>query len=298
MATVSGIQRDSWSFKRDEDGDTLTYSLLVSDLSSTGTAAVKEALTATGVPAIGDRSSEFDSLRLVEIQPKPEAPDVVRLALTFRGESSLDSTQSGVADNAKGRIITFSTSTVRKQVNTDTNGNVLSVSYVGSDNQTRTQAGTVDVFEPVGSLTIRVPSYMNPKRHADYVGSVNRAVVSLADNVRVDIPGTTYYGTQMDVGFWSGQLLFSGINGNSDGWGSSWDLEYQFLIDYGGGSGWNAQTIYYRDPQTGRPPPDVSTSNGITTAFNLYPLMDFDILGIWDEQWPPKDKSNPHFRNE
>jgi hypothetical protein len=286
MATVSGPKFDGGvSLSRTQDGDVLEYSLHVTGLSSTGIDAIAEAMTAAGVPSlggavVGDTGGNFSTLKLSSIVPEfMEAPDAIRLKLTYSGDSSQESGGGGSGSVLDGRRVSFGATLQEVQSNTDYNGNVVKVTYQGvaSNNVEVQQAGTFSATIAQSSISVSIRKNENPVTDSNnFVNTFNDDAVLLKGQE-----------------FKRGELLCTSITGETNDNEETWDTTYQFLYAPPRaltpttpiGSPWERAQVYYVDPDTGKPPPDIGTT-GIL-AVQIREGTAFSMMGIWDTSFPP-----------
>lgn len=286
MATVSGpIFEGGVGLNRTQDGDVLEYSIQVTDLSSAGLDALAEAMVAAGVPelggaVVGDTGGNFSTLKLSSMVPEfRESPDAVILRLTYTGDSSQETGGGGSGSVIDGRRISFGSTLQEVQSNTDYQGNIAKVIYSGvaTNNQPVEQVGTFQTTIAQSSISVTLRTEENPVSDAvTFVNTWNDDSVSLKGQ-----------------GFAAGELLCTSITGETNDNEETWDTTYQFL--YGPisrphpsqvpGSPFGSVVIFYRDPDTGRPPPDISTSG--VAEIVIRGSTSFSQMGIWDTSFPP-----------
>lgn len=270
-----------------EDAIEKTRIALVKDVTN-GTNAEREwdALSASGVPAIGDAlgsTAPLSNVTLVRRSVRPASKgsthqmEVVleyssrRLAIADPDDETLPTYESGTV------LQTFST-------NQDVNGNKVVLQYtypsdyaINPDDagKTITTGATFDVQRPATTEVMRrVEVGIDPEPLAEaYVGKVNNATW-----------------LNRAPGVW----LCTGITGTSRDAGVTWEMEYTFQKN---SDGWNNRKVVIEDPNTGRPPPDVVADSGISAATGLpgnpsledsiglktvqsYETADFDILQL------------------
>jgi len=233
-----------------------------------------DSVTGVAVPSIDDAHPSVDDLYLDEISPLSVAPKVVKLRLSYRQ-------RPGVDDESRV-LISMSTATRDVETNLDRDGNMMNVTYTEGATQTTYHQGViVSVQRSSRVLVITRTGSIFPMMDADdYADHVNSRPWDVV------------------IGSKAGEWLCRQINSESDNNGISY--EEQFLFERGiavlnkegkvTGYSWGAEAIYI-DPSTGRPPHDVSVTNGMRShrgtalgasyaAFEVYPETDFNALRL------------------
>ena len=288
MAKIIGpIFEGGVDLGRVQDGDSLTYKLDITGLADTKWDGLAEALSLTGVPILGgavygDTNGVFAPLRCSSISPEFIATDAIRLTFTHTGDSSEESgggTGGTGIDDAAGRRLSFGSTIQQIEANTDINGDLATVTYSGASTNGLpvTQSGTFQTGIAQSVLTVTIRKTVSPVEHSKlYTNTYNTDSVILME--------TTYL---------AGELLCTSVTGTTDDNQETWDTSYQFAYApavqgefFPIGGTFRNQTIYWRDLDTGKPPPDVAAGGGIKTV-TVRLGNSFTQMEIWDGTVPP-----------
>jgi len=261
MATVYADQLGA-TFTRGEDGDELRIPYKITGLSSSGWARLTEAFALATIPSMGDAHSELTNLSVSSVQLKAIDEKHIEFEFIYTGRAGLDN-DFGFGTSGTGDSIEIGASLISEEVNTDRDGKVFGTTYTDPDGVIHQQSGYVNRYLP--QLTKSFSKRSSAKLESlelSFVGKVN-------DDEWV-------YGEDMGEGN-TGKWLCTGITSRSTDWGATWEHTYTFQYN---SDGWNTQDIVYMDPETGRPPVDVTSSNGMRTVTGIYPTVSFGGLQL------------------
>lgn len=219
-----------------------------------------DALTASGLPAIHEPhpfvGNLFVRTKTVEFLDQEQA----RVTVTYDGPPQEGNTSQDLPKISVGSAVQA------VDTNKDVDGATMTVSFLDPAAAAGTapdvQGGTVSVQVPVVSLAFEVIEVEAPVAKAVlFGGTINSSEI---------------------WGFPAGTLLCTGITGQSDDGGRTYQVSYQFQFSQ---TGWDA-VVYWIDPATGRPSPD---SEPYTTEkaegngwrrYVIYRSRDFHELGL------------------
>ena len=266
MATVKA-NTPGISFNQGEEGRVLTVPHIATAFSETGLARIDEALNATDMPDMGDPAEGFSSLAVSAITLKVADSAHMVFDVIYTGREGIDN-DFGFGTGS-GDSITIGASLIAEQINTlptfdATLGGIglgtvgISVTYTDPETEVeKEQGGFITKLNPQMTTTLARQTSVSPQSDAQqYVGRVNASV-------------------WLDGAI--GQWLCMAIIGRSSGWGQVWAVQYTFQFNE---AGWLDQRLVYIDPNTGRPPEDVTTSNGIAIIEDIYGAIDFNALQL------------------
>jgi len=240
--------------KFNKDGWEFTRGAIVQGLTASGDARESEAVQAVidNGQSLGSAHPTKPLVYLDSIGVQSMKGSVAILSLVYKTGGG---TSGRTEETPANTTIEVGATLVQKEVNTDAFGNLLKVTYKG-----REQGGTASAMVPQVTLSARRTEAQAPDdKAASYVGRVSAAGWRLSPGV---------------AGAW---LCTSIVGSSSDGM-QTWDVSYTFQRDEDAEHPWWTQ-IVYTDPQTGRPPADVTVGNGIEW-YRLYATADFNALNL------------------
>jgi len=250
MSSVTWDILEQTRLQRDAAGDHPVRVAIVTGLSAVNAYERQtEAADALGL-SINDPHPEIATARLQRIDVEMVSHDTARCTLTYDHRDAADEASGGEEDSD----IEVGASLVGEEVNTDINGNVMTVSYADHPDQ----SGLVSRLRPEVTMNYTRRESSSPGAKArSYVGTVNDG------------------GWKFDPGSAARTWLCTGIVGRSADGGDSWQVTYSFQYNP---DGWGARVIWM-DPDTGRPPSDLVDGTGIKT-YQIYEPKAFNGLGL------------------
>jgi hypothetical protein len=246
MDARARLTREGWEYRR----KAIVYNLnitepVVSAHSRISAAYIELISDASRRCVIGDAhpDPQITDCYLEEVNPEAVDQDKVTFELLYKPPDANES----VGEEAES-VIEVGASVIQVETNKNAAGNVMSVQYGGS-----TQGGLVSKFVPQTTISVTRREFGSPGSKArNYVGKVNSS------------------GWSLDPGAQARTWLCTSINGRSIG-GGGYEVNYQFQYR---DETWD-ETIVYMDPETGRPPNDVSDEEGINT-YIVYQTTNFN----------------------
>lgn len=238
----------------------------VSGLSEEASHRSYEALTADGIPTIGQshpRARAFCTQKTVEMVDVDKA----KVTVTYGGPG-----EGGTASALQeGGVFSVSSNTQTIETNLDVDGNTIySVRQVrtgdeetgdktGKEDQ---QGGTVAFQDPITTLRWDRIISRSPAADLSYVGTINDADI---------------------WGFKARQILCSRIDARTDDGGLTYHMVYEFQASrrdkkVGEFGPWDASVVFI-SPNTGRPYRTATENDGYK-FWKLYPIADFSGLQL------------------
>ncbi len=260
--TVHRNQIESTSGTRNPDGTfSLFETVTVNGLETVGASKILEALDLAEAQ-IGTPHPEVTNMELRNATASVVTGDVIQLRMEYRQRQF--AAFSTVQDEIQSRLQVGSTLS-QEQVNTDVNGKLLIVSYNLKDENgdstgvRKQQTGTVAVLLPQSTITVNREELESPlDKSRRFTGKANNG------------------GWLLDPAATARTWLCTGITGNTQDNGDTWDVTYSFQFDR---DIWDA-TIVFRD-ETGQVPGDVEEKKlgggGIST-YQMYKTVDFNSI--------------------
>jgi hypothetical protein len=242
------LTREGWEFDR---------KAIVYDLTITGdgaisaheriTAAYAELITdAARRCVIGDQHPSGERSFLEEVTPEAVDQDKITFDLKYKPPEA----NEAVATD-ENSVIEVGASLIQVETNKNAAGNVMSVNYDGQE-----QGGLVGKLVPQTTISITRRESGSPGAKArNYVGKVNSS------------------GWALDSSAQARTWFCTAITGRSTDGGATYEVNYQFQYRP---ETWD-ENIVYIDPGTGRPPSDVSDTNGINT-YEIYATTNFNSI--------------------
>jgi len=261
MPTIYADQLGA-TFTRAEDGDELRVLYKITGLTSAGWARLTEALALTTVPSMGEAHSELTNLSVSSVQLKAIDEKHIELEFIYTGRAGIDN-DFGFGTSGTGDSIEVGASLISEEVNTDRDGNVISITYTNDDGVIHQQSGYINRFLPQITKSFA-------KRSSTQLGAFELSCVGKVNSDDWPRGGDLGGGN-------AGKWLCTGITSRSTDWGATWEHTYTFQYN---ADGWNTQDIVFIDPETGRPPADVTAENGITTVTAIYETTSFGGLQL------------------
>ena len=204
------------------------------------------------VPDIGTEHPYIDTLFLSSIEAGAISNNALDVSLTYQKKE--------VADPNFEQIRVSST-LVQQSINTDVNGDLMTVEYT-KDSVTKIQPGIISALFPQTVIEIRRRELGSPgAKEKLYAGKVN------STSWTVDPTANAH------------EWMCMSISGDSSDGGIYYDVIYSFQFNK---KTWKAE-IAYIFPDTGRPPDDVVIGTGVKT-FQIYEEIDFNNLNLLQPQ--------------
>jgi hypothetical protein len=253
MATVTqaDINVDSIA-ERDADGVRCTRTFHVSGFTGAANQRPFEAETATGIPSYGSAHPSISPLLVVNKSARMIDANNAHVTVTYRRpriEQKPDPT-----NNSETPTLTMSVSLVEVTSNRDANGSDIIVEY----NSIQQSA---EVTKQLPLVTFRLS-----RREQDHPTTRALACVGKINDASFTIGGQSLSAYT---------VLCTSINTRTDDNSQTFFVDYEFQYF---AAGWDV-TVYYIDPDTGRPPPDLVADTGIKVVA-VYEDVDFTTLGI------------------
>lgn len=223
------------------------------DITSPPARRLYDAMTNPGVPGIGDPHEDVPGLFVVSREAAGLGPTHVDVSLQY-------STQTTNIPGGQNKSVRYSAGVRSIPVYKDAFGQLIEVSYTNPEGATDKVSGSVTKQVPTLIMTVEKTQGFDPydAGHTDFVGTVN---------------SSTFRGKS--PGFW----LCTSVSGNSDDGGNTYRTAYTFEATNEPG-GWTG-TLFYIPRGDSKPPPDVTTSNGIEDGIALYQKRNFNSLGLF-----------------
>ena len=233
----------------------------VTEVTGSGYAKFQSALSAVDMPQLNAQHPSIPNLYVSGYDFSTEGTDivVVRIIYTPPDARSVEHTQ-----------IKISATATQQQVNTDIDGNLMTVYWQDEKENEHPQSGMVNILSPQLTLQIQRIETSSPGSKAmSYIGTVNSG------------------GFNADPGALARHWLCTGIEGNSSDGGQTYVVTYSFQYNR---DGWDAEVVYV-DPKTGRVPDNiVGVDDGWVgddgeircgrRSFQVYSEKDFNALNI------------------
>lgn len=245
MATLESLNlQDGARIDETLDGLTVTGTAVVSGVTAAGTAGLIEALSADGVPAIGDECPSVSGAYLERRTPQGIGGGTVRIRLQYvwqgrqGGEPTIVSSTRCQSEEAWDAYAledwdpAFNDKDFYIVVGQELNA----AGEPDAAGETQTQAASVSVLRPHRVWEMDRVESEDPANWAGaYVGRVNSA------------GGFPPGGSDQDYGTW----LCTDISGRSPDGGKTWQVHYAFEFK---ATGWDP-VASFKVPKTGAPPP-------------------------------------------
>lgn len=201
---------------------------------------------------LGSQHPTFDELYLSEYDASAVSDDTVSVTLSY--------TRKNTENDTSYVKINVGASLQQSQANTDKDGNLVYTEYTDEDGKAwPKQYGTFSVMVPNVTFGYSKTTTSSPGSDAiAYVGKVN---------------------TSAWKGLDAGTVLCTGITGDSEDSGTTYDCQYNFHYK---AEGWKKKIIY-TDPETGKPPSniDAATNDGKSIKeIDIYDTAEFSGLGL------------------
>lgn len=263
---LSKVEGLAARFTGDRQGDELSMTAMVTGVTGAGMKKIENALNATGMPSIGDPppNSAFTYLSLQERAFQAIQGTTVTFRLIYRGrDMGLDPFGGGGGE--PGTVIEMGASVVQKSTNIGLSGDVIEVEYT-NDEKKHTQTGTVSVLRPQATINFtRYESSCPLEKAQTHVGTTN----------------SFYWGIAGGMGDRDAWMCMA-IIGRSSDLGKTYEVNYSFQ-HAGAPEGdtspdWNPYAVYTN--ADGRPPSDISLTNGMVKA-QVYPESNFNSILSW-----------------
>jgi len=248
MAQVKIDKIEGSSLRRTAEGSEAQRIARVSGLSGGASDRLRAACDAPGIPSVGEPHPTIANLYVCSLVAVPDGAAAAIVTISYRSRS---------AEIGETPVIQVGSSVVQTTTETDADGNRITVSYSasGDDVDLKTQGSRVSVLVPQTTLRFTRTEDASPLAKArTCVGTINKTEVF--DSA-------------------SGTWLCTAIAGRSLDGGATYEVTYEFQYN---GRGWQP-TVSYIDPQTNRPPPELTDGLGAKTV-NVYLETEFKELGL------------------
>jgi hypothetical protein len=221
----------------------------VTGVTGDGDERLYNAVTATGMPTLGDVHPSISGCYLRRMIPKPEANDVIAVRLIYESSSYQPNT------------INIAGTLSQTQTNIDQNGYAIQLGYTYPTDHhyeawqdvKKWQSGYANFLKPGTNITVTKTMAFIPWQHiTNYTGTVN--------GFPFKIGNTRIHGTR--------KWLCTGITAASNDAGGTYSVTYN--LQYNPDT-WDAVMVY-QDPHDGRPPSDVWDTANQPDAVNTYQL--------------------------
>ena len=265
MTTVTTDLADQSSASTQPAGGTAIRAFSVSGLTDgTPSKRVADALSATGIPALGDAHGTLTTMYATDIAAQMVGPTQARVTVTYTVPDLRTQLRLGKIT----KIVSWKSATTTRETGLDSSGAVMDIAYNGHI-WTRSSAGLIsetatdyDIFsvaraEVVDAVAVvtytKWTASVSASNITTYVGKVNDATWSTYAAKTFLCSGVTY---EPDIG---GGFLTYELQYNP----STWQFEARSIQTWGG---FNVE------------PPEIAAENGIE-YYDVYGTADFSGIG-------------------
>lgn len=226
------------------DNFTVTRAWMVSEFGGiSGSAKVISAINADGVARFGEKHPQENAIQVVGISAKPVDSDIIKVVCNYDYAK-----QDDKPPNNTGQMdVSVSTTLQEITTNFDAKGNLIVVRYSRKITDETTGEIRTQVDKQIGEIKVQIPLTvlrLSRKEPSDpriksqiYSGKINSSGI-FGDPAK----------------YW----LCKSITGDSKDGQKTFDVVYEFQRNP---NTWDA-TVIYIDPDTGKPPEDITDDNG------------------------------------
>lgn len=248
------------------DGFSGTRAFMLEDVPGNREAQLYNASLDPNIPVFGAPHPVVPEIQVTSRSFEPRDDRIVFCQIDYEIPDEGDRSQAGSTSEPvpEDATIRIGGAVVERETNFDVNGNPLIVTYTGT---VADDEGNFQVFN--GEEQVATVSFLVAQ---NVIGFSRKESFS---PLRKSLAYKGYLNAQSIGIFDAGTLLCTALDGTSDDGGRTFTVEYEFQYDP---DGWD-QDYSFIDTRTGRPPPDVTRSNGIATAVG-YSRADFYALNL------------------
>jgi len=252
----------------DAQGSTAVRVFILQDVPGNTDSKLWNATQDSRIPPYGDPHPVIPGLQVTQVVATPLSDRDnahVRVEVTYSVPNISDDVpfDQDTTPEEKG-VMSLSAALVTEETNFDRNGRPLLVQYTGT--LVDSEGNQVEVDNDEQIATLEIPRVM------PVVSFTRRETESPIDAVQ-SLVGTI--NSRSIGGFAEKTILLTRIDASSQDGGLTFDVTYEFQHNE---RGWTS-TVAWIDPETDRPPTDVTSTNGLAD-YELYREADHHFLRL------------------